>query len=103
VFGKLKEALRDKDGKLSMFRTWLAGAATGFVEATAVVTPVETLKTVMVADTNSAKPRFNGLGHAVTTIIREQGIGGIYKGVVPTIAKQMGNQSIRFTTYETLK
>jgi len=95
--------LRDKDGKLSMARTWLAGALTGLIEAVLVVTPVETMKTVLVADTNSAKPRFNGLAHGISTIVKEEGIAGIYKGVMPTIAKQMGNQSIRFTTYEFLK
>ncbi len=36
-------------------------------------------------------------------IVKEEGIGGIYRGLGPTVAKQMGNQSIRFSVYNQLK
>jgi solute carrier family 25 citrate transporter 1 len=76
---------------------------TGLVEATLVVTPVETMKTVLISDQNSANPKYRGLLHGVRSIIAERGVSGIYKGWTPTAAKQMGNQGIRFTTYEAVK
>lgn len=103
VFGKIKEAFKDDKGVLTSGRTLVAGMATGLVEATLVVTPVETMKTVLIADQNSAKPKYNGLLHGVRSIIAEKGLLGVYKGWAPTAAKQMGNQGIRFTTYEAIK
>lgn len=103
VFGKIKEAFKDEKGVLTPGRTLIAGMATGLVEATLVVTPVETMKTVLIADQNSAKPKYNGLLHGVRSIIAEKGLLGVYKGWAPTAAKQMGNQGIRFTTYEAIK
>jgi hypothetical protein len=48
---------------------------------------------------NQAVPRYRGLIHGITTVVKEEGISGVYRGLLPTIAKQMGNQSIRFTVY----
>jgi solute carrier family 25 (mitochondrial citrate transporter), member 1 len=103
VFGKIKDVFKDEKGSMTPARTLLAGMATGLVEATMVVTPVETMKTLLISDQNSAKPRFRGLFHGARTIVAEQGLAGIYKGWTPTAAKQMGNQGIRFTSYEAIK
>lgn len=103
VFGKIKDVFKDDKGVLTPARTLLAGMATGLVEATFVVTPVETMKTVLISDQNSANPKYRGLLHGVRSIIAEKGIAGVYKGWAPTAAKQMGNQGIRFTTYEAIK
>jgi len=103
VFGKIKDAFKDEQGVLTAGRTLVAGMMTGLVEATLVVTPVETMKTVLISDQNSANPKYRGLLHGVRTVIAEQGIAGVYRGWAPTAAKQMGNQGIRFTTYEAVK
>ena len=81
----------------------VAGMITGFVEATLVVTPVETMKTKLIHDGNSANPRFRGLFHGMSVIVAEQGLRGIYKGWVPTMAKQTGNQGVRFMVFEEVK
>ena len=41
--------------------------------------------------------------HAATLIFREEGIRGIFRGLVPTTAKQAANSAVRFTSYSTLK
>ena len=51
---------------------------------------------------NSPNPRYKGLLHGVRTIVAEEGLGGIYRGLAPTIGKQMGNQGVRFTTFEAI-
>lgn len=39
----------------------------------------------------------------VTTIVRTEGISGVYRGLVPTFLKQSTNQGVRFVVYEKLK
>ncbi len=41
--------------------------------------------------------------HGIGVVVKEEGLIGIYRGLAPTIAKQMGNQSIRFSVYSELK
>jgi hypothetical protein len=153
---------QDEKGKTSAFGTWFAGAMAGLIEATLVVTPVETMKTKLIADQvrpalvpgfiqmlsitsccclhawlhpngvftggpgsrahrfcelhhllsislilraeqNRATQKYRGLIHGITVVVKEEGIAGVYRGLLPTIAKQMGNQSIRFSVYSQLK
>jgi len=81
----------------------LAGFVGGFSEAVAVTTVQETMKVRLIHDKLSPNPRFRNTFHGVATIVREQGIGGVYKGLVPTILKQGSNQAIRFPVYYYLK
>jgi len=80
----------------------LCGLFAGVCEAILVVTPQETIKVKMVHDILSPQPKYRGFFHGVSTIVKEQGISGTYKGLVPTIIKQGSNQAIRFATYNPL-
>ena len=71
----------------------------------------------MIDDSKLAQPRFKGLSSAVTTIVREDGILGLYRGLGPTVStygvcllpidgqifRQGANGMVRLTTYSTLK
>ncbi len=46
---------------------------------------------------------FEGFMHGVTQIVKQEGFGGIYKGLTATIIKQGSNQAIRFFVMESLK
>lgn len=81
----------------------IAGFIGGFTEAVLVTTVQETMKVRLIHDRLSPNPRFRNTLHGVTTIVKEQGIGGIYKGLGPTILKQGSNQMIRFPVYYYLK
>lgn len=48
--------------------------------AIVAVTPMETVKTMFIHDSTQPQPRFKGLIHGVSLIIKEEGIRGIYKG-----------------------
>lgn len=63
----------------------------------------ETMKTKLIHDQNSDNPRFRGLFHGIKEVFKEEGISGVYRGVAPTIGKQMGNQGIRFMVFEQIK
>lgn len=97
------EMLKDDKGKLTSTRTMLAGLGAGITEAIVAVTPMETVKTKFIHDQNSKTPKYRGLVHGVGVIIKEEGIGGVYRGLVPTMAKQGCNQACRFYVFNTLK
>jgi len=50
-------------------------------------------------DINSATPKYRGLVGGLTTVIREQGIGGLYAGAIPTAIRQASSVAVRFMLY----
>jgi solute carrier family 25 citrate transporter 1 len=103
TYDQIANALRDKDGKLSGVRSMLAGLGAGMTEAALVVTPSETIKTKMINDKSNASPRYKGLVHGTKLIVAEEGIGGIYRGLGPVMARQGANSAVRFSTYSYFK
>jgi solute carrier family 25 citrate transporter 1 len=94
--------LVDENGKLSQGGTLLAGLGAGVTEAIFAVCPMETIKVKFIHDQNQAQPKYKGFVHGVTTIVKTEGIGGIYRGLLPTILKQGTNQAMRFFVYNNL-
>jgi solute carrier family 25 citrate transporter 1 len=70
----IKDLLRDKDGKLTPGKNFLAGLGAGVSEALVIVAPVETVKTKCI---ELNMPFIKGLKHIVAT----EGIVGVYQGV----------------------
>lgn len=103
AFEEFKKRSVGADGSFASHKKLLCGLGAGACEAIFAVTPMETIKVKFIDDQQSAKPRYKGFFHGVRTIVAEQGIGGIYKGLTPTILKQSSNQAIRFFVMETLK
>ena len=103
AFSQLRRLLSDESGVMTPSRNLLAGLGAGVTEAIVAVTPTEAIKTKLIADQNLPHPRYRGLIHGTSTMIREGGISAIYAGLVPTICKQAGNQAARFTAYEAMK
>lgn len=103
TYDQIANALRDQDGKLSGFKSMLAGLGAGMTEAALVVTPSETIKTKMIHDKNSPSPRFKGLVHGTRLIVAEEGLGGIYRGLGPVMARQGANSAVRFSCYSYFK
>jgi len=92
----IKDNLRDKDGKLTMGKNFVAGLGAGVCEALLIVAPVETVKTKCI-ETNM--PFVKGLKHIVAT----EGMGGIYQGAFATALKQGSNQGLRFMWFNEYK
>ena len=72
VFDSLKGELAGPEGQLSPVSRMMCGLCAGVAEATLVVTWIETLKVRLISDQRRQKPRFRGLAHAATTIVREE-------------------------------
>ncbi len=79
---------------------FMCGLSAGAAEALLVVTPQETLKTKLIHDKLSTEPKYKNVFHGIYKIVEAQGIGGIYKGLLPTLLKQSTNQGVRFVVFE---
>lgn len=103
-FDSIKKLLADKEGKLSGPRGVLAGLGAGLLESVVAVTPFEAIKTALIDDKQSAKPRYQG--NFVTGSIRcvkDLGLKGLYAGVVPVSLRQASNQAVRLGCYNKIK
>ncbi|KAK3314175.1 mitochondrial carrier domain-containing protein [Apodospora peruviana] len=103
AFDQYKKLLQDAEGNISGPRTVIAGFGAGVTESLLAVTPTESIKTTLIDDRKSAKPRMRGFLHAVPIIARERGIRGFFQGFVPTTARQAANSAVRFSSYTALK
>jgi Mitochondrial carrier protein len=90
--------------------TFFAGLLSGLTEAVIVVTPAEVCKIRMQSQYNSlvdpsqmANRKYTNVVQTSITIVREEGIGALYKGVVPTMLRQGCNQAVNFTAYQFFK
>ncbi|BDD63226.1 hypothetical protein MPDQ_001257 [Monascus purpureus] len=103
AFDTFKALLQDQSGKISGPRTVIAGFGAGFTESLLAVTPFESIKTQLIDDRKSAKPRMRGFLHGSKVIFQERGIRGFFQGFVPTTARQAANSATRFSSYTTIK
>ncbi|OAL65364.1 tricarboxylate transporter [Trichophyton rubrum] len=103
AFDAFKSLLQDENGKIPGPKTVIAGFGAGFTESLLAVTPFESIKTQLIDDRKSAKPRMRGFLHGSTVIFRERGIRGFFQGFIPTTARQAANSATRFGSYTTIK
>jgi len=102
-YDHFKHLLADSQGRVSAPRSLLAGLGAGLMEAIFAVTPSETIKTKLIDDAKRPTPQYRGLIHGTVTIVKQEGIFGIYRGLFPVMMRQGANSAVRFTTYSTLK
>lgn len=95
AYTNISANFRDDNGKISFFHNMLSGLGAGCVEAICAVTPVETIKTRVNDDMRRGTKNYTGSGDAVVKILRSEGPLGLYRGAIPTIAKQACNQAVR--------
>jgi solute carrier family 25 (mitochondrial citrate transporter), member 1 len=90
--------------------TFTAGLASGLTEAILVVTPAEVCKIRMQSQYHSLMDptqmqhrKYTNVLQTAVVIVREEGLGALYKGVVPTMLRQGCNQAVNFTAYNVMK
>ena len=92
----IKDSLKDKDGKLTAGKNFVAGLGAGVAEALMIVAPVETVKTKCI---ELNQPFIAGMKH----ILKTEGVGGVYQGAFATALKQGSNQGLRFMWFNEYK
>jgi len=95
TFETLSNHVKQGD-KLTSTEGFLCGLGAGVTEATLAGCFVQTVKTKFIHDQTQQVPKYRGFVHGVTTIIRQEGIRGVYQGWSATVLKQGTNQAIRF-------
>lgn len=103
-----KQLLASPDGTITGRGTFLAGLAAGVTEAVAVVTPMEVIKIRLQAQHHSMAdpldiPKYRNAAHALYTVVKEEGVSALYRGVSLTALRQGTNQAVNFTAYTQLK
>ena len=99
-----KQMLADPQGMVSGQATFMAGLAAGVTEAVLVVTPMEVIKIRLQAQHHSMAdpldiPKYRNAAHALYTVVKEEGVGALYRGVSLTALRQGSNQAVNFTAY----
>jgi len=108
-FESYKKMLANKEtGAVSGRATFFAGLAAGVTEAVAVVTPMEVIKIRLQAQHHSMAdpldiPKYRNAAHALYTVVKEEGIGALYRGISLTALRQGSNQAVNFTAYTEFK
>jgi solute carrier family 25 citrate transporter 1 len=114
-FEQYKIVLNDASNKFDLkvnatAITFTAGLMSGLTEAILVVTPAEVCKIRMQSQHHSMMDpvqkqhrKYTNVVQTAMVITREEGIGALYKGVVPTMLRQGCNQAVNFTGYNLIK
>jgi solute carrier family 25 (mitochondrial citrate transporter), member 1 len=87
---------------------FISGFSSGVLEAILIMNPVEVCKIKMQAQTHSlSEPRekkiYTNVFQTGHSILKNEGVIGLYRGLLPTVIRQSSNQSINFTVYYYLK
>ena len=103
-----KQILADENGQVSGQATFFAGLAAGVTEAVCVVTPMEVVKIRLQAQYHSLAdpldiPQYRNAPHAAWLLLRDEGIGSLYRGVSLTALRQGTNQAVNFSAYAKFK
>ncbi|PWY67103.1 mitochondrial carrier [Aspergillus sclerotioniger CBS 115572] len=101
-FDSIKNQLVDDAGRMSTANGILAGMVAGGFESVLAVTPTERIKTALIDD--AKRPRkARGAVHGAYMLVSQQGVRGLYRGVVPTTVKQSATSAVRMGSYNMLK
>ncbi|KAH3900153.1 probable Tricarboxylate transport protein [Saccharomycodes ludwigii] len=109
-YDTIKNLLKDpKTGELSGPRGVIAGLGAGLLESIVAVTPSEAIKIGLIDDKNrgpgKSKYHYNGKSGLVNVIqlCKDEGVSGIYRGLIPVALRQASNQAVRMGCYNKIK
>jgi len=106
AFENIKHSMQhnfDPEGKRSTTVNLAAGLGAGMTEALVWTAPTERLKVLRQNDINSATPKYRGLIGGLSTVVKEQGVAGLYAGAIPTAIRQASSVAVRFMLYAEFK
>jgi len=95
------EALRDTADE-GLVAKMTAGATAGALGQLGAV-PADLVKVRMQADALAAVPRYRGVAHALSTVLREDGVGGLWRGTLPAVQRAALVNLGELATYDVAK
>lgn len=97
AYEPIRDALGGKE-KPSMFNKLMAGTLSGTVAA-AAANPVEVIRTRLMAEPS----RYRSTRHAVVSLARDEGLGGLSKGLVPHMLRGAAVTASQLAFYDESK
>ena len=94
AYDKLKAILTDKDGTLSVPARLAAGAGAACI-STIVTYPLDIIRFRMAVD-----PTLNTIPQVVRAVVRDEGIGAFYKGLIPSCIGIAPYSSLNFCAFD---
>jgi len=113
LYGPIRDALGVEPGTpkhmIPLWKKIAAGAGAGAISS-AIANPTDLVKIRLQTDGNLKGPdgeflpkRYTGMGHAFVTIVKEEGIFGLWKGVGPTCGRATALAAAELSTYDEVK
>ena len=98
-----KAGVHEEDAQPSTFATGIMGATSGAFGAS-VVYPLNVLRTRLQTQGTSMHPaRYTGISDVANKTVRNEGVRGLYKGLMPNLLKVAPALSITWMVYEKAK
>ncbi|KAI1076517.1 mitochondrial carrier [Whalleya microplaca] len=98
-----RDGIHEEDAQPSTFATGIMGATSGAFGAS-VVYPLNVLRTRLQTQGTSMHPaRYTGIWDVARKTIRNEGVRGLYKGLMPNLLKVAPALSITWMVYENAK
>uniref|UniRef100_A0A182SMB5 Solute carrier family 25 member 40 n=1 Tax=Anopheles maculatus TaxID=74869 RepID=A0A182SMB5_9DIPT len=95
---ELYQRRKGRDAELPIWLPLLAGSSARVLAVT-IVNPLELIRTKM----QSERLSYREVGQAFRSMLRVQGVFGLWKGFFPTILRDVPFSGIYWTTYESIK
>ncbi|GAU23174.1 hypothetical protein TSUD_306220 [Trifolium subterraneum] len=104
AYDTLRKAYRKffKQEKIGNIETLLIGSAAGAISSTATF-PLEVARKHMQVGALSGRQVYKNVVHALVTILEQEGIQGLYRGLGPSCMKLVPAAGISFMCYEACK
>jgi len=104
AYDTLRKAYRKifKQEKIGNFETLLIGSAAGAISSTATF-PLEVARKHMQVGALSGRQVYKNVVHALVSILEQEGIQGLYRGLGPSCMKLVPAAGISFMCYEACK
>lgn len=97
---------KDANGQMAVYKCVIAGSSAGVI-GQMITSPMDLIKIRFQTDgarqLQGYKPRYRGVYHALVTIVREEGVLKLWRGVIPNCQRAALVALGDFATYDTAK
>lgn len=101
TFERLKSIFKQDKPDSAWMRIVAGGMAGGC--ASAVTYPLDLVRTRLTLQGQTTLVKYNGIFHALGSVVKTEGVFALYKGIGTTLAGIIPYNAINFTTYDTVK
>ncbi|CAI9785959.1 unnamed protein product [Fraxinus pennsylvanica] len=90
------------DAQLTPLLRLGAGACAGIIAMSATY-PMDMVRGRLTVQTENSPYQYRGISHALSTVLRQEGFRGLYKGWLPSVIGVVPYVGLNFAVYESLK